>query len=204
MKMVFVKNVQLLLIKNNYSTFNKKIQKECFYYDKCGNIIRSIINHNETRYYYDGLNRLIRLDSDELNHTYTYSYDEKNNIISKGIHDLSDNNILLNSSYIDFEYDKDNKLISYDNNQITYDNSLNPINYKGNTLLWDNNKLIQYGNNHFEYDYNGLRIKKITSNEKIEYVRDGKRILKEIYITYNTCIIEGKSLNNMMIEDQLF
>ena len=27
------------------------------------------------------------------------------------------------------------------------------------------------GNNHFEYDYNGLRIKKITSNEEIEYKR---------------------------------
>ena len=26
------------------------------------------------------------------------------------------------------------------------------------------------GNNHFEYDYNGLRIKKITSNEEMEYV----------------------------------
>ena len=31
-------------------------------------------------------------------------------------------------------------------------------------------KLFQYGNNHFEYDYSGLRIKKITSNEEMEYV----------------------------------
>ena len=184
------------LIKLIKQKINNRIIYNKFYYDKCGNIIKSIINHNETRYYYDGLNRLIRLDSNELNHTYTYSYDEKNNIISKGIHDLSDNNILLNSSYKDYEYDNDNKLISYDNNQITYDNSLRPINYKGNTLLWDNNKLLQYGNNHFEYDYNGLRIKKITSNEEIEYVRDGKRLLKEIHTVYNSSIIEGQSINN--------
>ena len=92
---------------------------------------------------------------------------------------------------------------SKNNNQITYDNSLRLTNYKGNTLLWDNNKLIQYGNNHFEYDYNGLRIKKITSNEEIEYTRDGKIVLKESYIIYNTSIIEGKSQNNMMIEDWL-
>ena len=184
------------LIKLIKQKINNRIIYNKFYYDKCGNIIKSIINHNETRYYYDGLNRLIRLDSNELNHTYTYSYDEKNNIISKGIHDLSDDNILLNSSYKDYEYDNDNKLISYDNNQITYDNSLRPINYKGNTLLWDNNKLLQYGNNHFEYDYNGLRIKKITSSEEIEYVRDGKRVLKEIHTVYNSSIIEGQSINN--------
>ena len=59
------------------------------------------------------------------------------------------------------------------------------------------------GNNHFEYDYNGLRIKKITSNEEIEYTRDGKIVLKESYITYNTSIIEGKNQNNMIIEDWL-
>lgn len=184
------------LIKLIKQKINNRIIYNKFYYDKCGNIIKSIINHNETRYYYDGLNRLIRLDSNELNHTYTYTYDEKNNIISKGIHDLSDNNILLNSSYIDYEYDNDNRLISYDNNQIIYDQQLRPINYKENSLLWDNNKLIQYGNNYFEYDYNGLRIKKRTASEEIEYVRDGNRLLKEIHTIFNSSIIEGDFINS--------
>ena len=59
------------LIKLIKQKINNRIIYNKFYYDKCGNIIKSIINHNGTRYYYDGLNRLIRLDSNELNHTYT-------------------------------------------------------------------------------------------------------------------------------------
>ena len=183
-------------VKIHKQSINNKVIYNKFYYDECGNIIKSIINHNEVRYYYDGLNRLIRFDSSELNHTYTYSFDDRNNIISKGIHDYTNDDLLLNSEYIDYNYDNDNKLISYDNNEILYDSSLRPINYKGNTLLWDNNKLIQYGNNHYEYDYNGLRIKKITSNEEIEYVRDGTKLLKEIHTLYNSSITLGRSISN--------
>ncbi len=191
-----VNNRSTNLIKLIKQDINNKVIYNKFYYDNCGNIIKSVIDHNLDRYYYDGLNRLIRFDSSELNHTYTYSFDDRNNIISKGIHDYTNDDLLLNSEYIDYNYDNDNKLISYDNNEISYDSSLRPINYKGNTLLWDNNKLIQYGNNNYLYDYNGLRIKKILENEEIEYVRDGTKLLKEIHTLYNSSITLGRSISN--------
>ena len=46
------------------------------------------------------------------------------------------------------------------------------------------------------YDYNKLRIKKKTASEEIEYVRDGKRVLKEIHTIYNSSIIEGNFINS--------
>ena len=187
------------LIKIHKQKYNNKVIYNKFMYDKCGNIIKSEINHNENEYHYDGLNRIIRCDSKEFNHTYTYSYDENNNIISKGIHDYSNNDILLNSEYVDYNYDKDNKLLSYSNNEIIYDNSLRPINYKGNILLWDNNKLIRYGNNYYEYDYNGLRIKKITSSSEIDYIRDGNKLLKEVITIGNSInggIDNGSNISN--------
>ncbi len=178
------------LIKNHKLIIDNRIINNKFDYDKCGNIIKSNINHNEDRYYYDDLNRIIRCDLKELNHTYTYEYDINNNIISKGIHDLSNDNNLYNSTYIDYNYDKDNKLISYDNYQITYDNSFRPTNYKNNNLVWFNNKLLSYGDNQYEYDFNGLRNKKITSNGTYEYIRDDDKLIKET-ITLGTGINGG-------------
>ncbi|MCR4898491.1 MAG: RHS repeat-associated core domain-containing protein, partial [Acholeplasmatales bacterium] len=90
----------------------------------------------------------------------------------------------------DYNYDKDNKLISYDNYQITYDNSFRPINYKNNNLVWFNNKLLSYGDNQYEYDFNGLRNKKITSNGTYEYIRDDGKLIKET-ITLGTGINGG-------------
>ena len=196
-----INNRSTNLVKIHKQKYNNKAIYNKFMYDKCGNIIKSEINHNENTYHYDGLNRIIRWDSKEFNHTYTYSYDENNNIISKGIHDYSNNDILLNSEYIDYNYDKDNKLLSYSNNEIIYDNTLRPINYKNNILEWDNNKLIRYGNNYYEYDYNGLRIKKITSNKEIKYIRDGNKLLKEVITTGNS--INGQIDNASNISNSI-
>ena len=66
--------------------------------------------------------------------------------------------------------------------------------------MWDNNRLIHYWDITFKYDNNGLREYKITSNKLHKYIRDGKRLIKEIVRNYASTIIDGESIDNTEIE----
>ena len=187
------------LIKLHKQVINDQVVYNRFNYDKVGNITKSIINHNENNYHYDGLNRIIRVDSKELNKTFTYSYDSNSNIIEEGIYDYSLDDNLNNGNYINYNYEGD-RLVSYGNKYITYDDCLRPIKYNNKELVWDNNRLIHYGDITFKYDNNGLREYKITSNKLHKYIRDGKRLIKEIVRNYASTIIDGESIDNIEIE----
>lgn len=107
------------------------------------------------------------------------------------------NQVIYNRFNYNYEGDR---LVSYGNKYITYDDYLRPIKYNNKELVWDNNRLIHYGDITFKYDNNGLREYKITSNKLHKYIRDGKRLIKEIVRNYASTIIDGESIDNIEIE----
>ncbi len=127
---------------------NGQNDKISYTYDANGNI-ESIFYGNELskKYYYDGLNQLIREDNKELNETILYSYDKGGNILNKKIYDYTLDADLTGKekkSENNYEYDLNwkDKLVSYNGKNITYDNIGNPLTYDGKTYVWQNGRQL--------------------------------------------------------------
>lgn len=152
-----------------------------YQYDSSNNITE--IRENDVlvnKYYYDTLNRLIREDNKKLNKSFFFAYDNNGNLLSKKDADYTlakKDEVLSFNDEIGCLYEGD-KLISFDGESIVYDQYNRPINYRGNTMLWDHNKLTQFGNVSFAYDGLGRRI----SKGSIYYLYDsGNRLIGQNY-----------------------
>ena len=160
-------------------------------YDKNGNI-ETISKGSELKqkYYYDGLNQLIREDDKEQNRTYTYEYDVGGNILNKKEYLYTESEDLPQATKtISYSYGNNNwkdQLTSYDNQSITYDEIGNPTSYNGNTYTWTRGRMLQSIKNEvtglnveYKYDHNGMRTEKYANGNMHTYsIRDDKIVFE--------------------------
>lgn len=114
-------------------------------------------------YEYDKLGQLVRYNDNKVGKSYTYTYDNNGNILTKSEYAYATGVLGDIVDTITYGYDHDwaDKLISVDGEAITYDNIGNPTSYLGATLTWEGRQLISYSNAEntfsYEYDENGMR-----------------------------------------------
>ncbi|MDD2376322.1 MAG: hypothetical protein PHD15_02340 [Clostridia bacterium] len=131
------------------SSIKNGTEAEILYtYDDNGNIDTISKDFNlRQRYYYDGLNQLVRENNMDLNQTISYTYDTGGNLTSKDIYEYTTDISLTGLTKLDtktYTYDtvwKD-KLTNYNGKDITYDNIGNPLTYDGNTYTWQNGRQL--------------------------------------------------------------
>ena len=74
----------ILFLKSIGDSYTALLPELSYDYDSNGNIIRVYENDiQRVRYYYDGLNRLVREDNNYIDKTITYCYDKCGDILSK-------------------------------------------------------------------------------------------------------------------------
>ena len=135
-------------------------------YDPCENISSITYDGSTTAYTYDSLGRLEKEVNGQLGHTYTFTYDNNGNIMSKKVDDTT----------IVYAYQGD-KLTSYNGQSCVYDAIGNPTTYRGKTATWTRGrKLTAYNGNTFSYDATGRRLSK--NGIKFYYSSEGN-LLKQ-------------------------
>ena len=136
-------------------------------YDSMGNI--ATVKKNDVlvaRYTYDGLNRLVREDNQELNTTCLYTYDGNGNMLSKETFAYTTGSVTSGTGMVQsYFYNNRDQLQSYNGQIFAYDAVGNPTMYKGQTLTWTKGrKLINFNGTTFTYDAQGKRIRKNSTN----------------------------------------
>lgn len=184
--------------------------KTIYDYDDNGNIIQKTVKNvkddtiiSNTSYAYTNLNQLSRINDENNNITYYYSYDSGGNIdfiqeypYTTG--ELKDFDIqkTIDYSYTDKAW-KD-KLTDFGDIYITYDNIGNPLRIGNKHFTWSGKQLETYveGNKevHYEYDVNGLCYKKTVTNnnitEKYDYIWHEGKLISQIYTVTTEKITE--------------
>jgi len=178
-------------------------------YDEMYNIKSVTLNNKLVyEYEYDEFDQLIKEIDCSLNIIIKYKYDINGNILEKVYLNLDDGSFISKDI---FEYSSTNidRMINFENEQISYDELGNPTNIGSKTLSWENAKeLKRYIDSDsnltitYEYDSEGHRIQKNVNgvirkyyleednivfetidNKYIYYVRDSKGSL--IGFVYN-------------------
>ena len=86
----------------------------------------------------------------QLGHTYTFTYDNNGNIMTKKV----------DNTTVTYAYNGD-KLTSYNGQSCVYDAIGNPTTYRGKTATWTRGRtLTAYDGNTFSYDATGRRLSK--------------------------------------------
>ena len=118
------------------------------------------------KYTYDGLNRLVREDNQELNGTYLYTYDGNGNILSKETFAYTTGSVTSGIGTVQsYFYNNRDQLQSYNGQTFAYDAVGNPTTYKGQALTWNRGrKLVNFNGTTFTYDAQGKRIRKNSTN----------------------------------------
>ncbi len=160
-------------------------------YDKNGNI-ETISKGLELKqkYYYDGLDQLVRENNKEQNKTFTYEYDLGGNILNKKEYEYTEEEILPEATtVITYSYENENwkdQLTSYNNKRIEYDEIGNLVSYNGKDYVWghgkdlasitetDTGKVTRY-----HYNYDGIRDQKIVDGTEVNYSLRGDKIVFE-------------------------
>ena len=121
-------------------------------YDEDGNIIKITDLLDETkeiRYVYDNIGQLIREDNTLLNATYVYTYDDAGNRLKKYTYALTAEDVEptgtpASDSYIYSISNWMDRLIFFNETQITYDAIGNPLSYYNDssyTFTWNGRRL---------------------------------------------------------------
>ena len=163
-------------------------QKEYAYtYDTMGNIASIATENGQTRYFYDSLNQLTRVDDAAQNKTVTYSYDNGGNILSVQEYAYT-NGELTGSAAVTKTYVYDanwkDKLASFDGKAITYDQIGNPISYDGWAYTWEAGRQLKSLSKAgvsiaYKYDDTGFRTQKTVNGTTTDYLVLENRILQQ-------------------------
>ncbi|MCI5621097.1 MAG: DUF6531 domain-containing protein, partial [Lachnospiraceae bacterium] len=166
-------------------------------YDACGRLTETVRPNGITEQcYYDAADRpVIRKEvrGSEVISSYSYTYDGWGNLIEKTSEDIegaSDGAGIDISSDAIMEYDADNRLISYNGQEVTYDAVGNmtygPLDGKLQHLTYDcRNRLISAGGITYTYDPANNRIGMETESYREEYVVDSvSSSLSRVLVTY--------------------
>lgn len=154
-------------------------------YDDVGNITSVNNNNFLTTYAYDALGQLTRANDAWEEYTWTYSYDQGGNLVSKTKYNYTTDALGAPLETISYAYGDANwkdKLTAYNGKAITYDAIGNPLAYDGWTYTWKAGRMlhsmVKSGTNaQFAYDHNGLRVKKTVNGETTDYTLMGKNIV---------------------------
>ena len=158
-------------------------------YDANGNITHVFELDNQViRYYYDGLNRLVREDNNYIDKTITYCYDKCGDILSKSEYALTSAETLgepvntVTYSYTDANFK--NAVTQYGDDAIVYDASGNPTSYRGYTMTWAKGRQLASlsGNGKsmsFKYDNAGIRTSKTVNGVETKYTYLGGTLVSQ-------------------------
>jgi RHS repeat-associated protein len=171
-------------------------------YDALGNI--ETISEGSTqkaKYYYDGLNQLIREDNAWLGKTVAYTYDNGGNILLVEEYTLTSgalDGLTATNSYTYLYGDSNwkDKLTSYDGKAITYDSIGNRTSYDGYSYTWQAGRELAGINGNgltatYKYDADGIRTEKTVNGVTTAYTLEGADVVFEtdgtnsIWYTYD-------------------
>ena len=158
-------------------------------YDKAGNIATVTENGKlAARYFYDGLNRLVRQDDINFG-TVTYKYDHAGNITCKTTYALTFDEALgtpvETQEYTCRQRGWQDQLVVLNGQSFEYDAIGNPTLYCGKAMTWQGRRLLSYNGSTFTYDVNGMRTTKAANNVTIAYYYDDGNLVAERRTTDN-------------------
>ena len=159
-------------------------------YDKAGNIATVTENGKlVARYFYDGLNRLVRQDDINFG-TVTYKYDHAGNITCKTTYALTfDESLGTPVETQEYTYRQrgwQDQLVNLNGQSFEYDAIGNPTLYCGKAMTWQGRRLLSYNGSTFTYDVDGMRTTKAANNVTIAYCYDDSNLVAERRTTGNT------------------
>ena len=161
------------------------------------------------RYFYDGLNRLVRQDDINFG-TVTYKYDHAGNITCKTTYALTfDETLGTPAETQEYTYRQrgwQDQLVTLNGQSFEYDAIGNPTLYCGKAMTWQGRRLLSYNGSTFTYDVNGMRTTKAVGNVTIAYYYDDGNLVAErrttdsasswLYYLYGVDGIAGFRYNN--------
>ncbi|HUS89046.1 MAG TPA: wall-associated protein, partial [Desulfosporosinus sp.] len=168
-------------------------------YDANGNIETITNNNQQTKYYYDELNEVIREDNQGQNKTITYTYDAGGNITQKVEYPYTTGTLGTPTKTYNYTYGDTNwkdKLTSFDGKALTYDAIGNPLTYDGWAYTWEEGRQLasmsKTGQNlSFKYNDSGIRTQKTVNGVTTKYYLNGDKVTLEdngtdkIYYSYD-------------------
>lgn len=173
-------------------------------YDERGNITAETRGTLTTRYQYDALGQLIRVDDPHAELTTTFMYDRGGNILCKteyaytpGTYLLPPEDRTVHYTYGDAAW-KD-KLTAYDGVPITYDAIGNPLNDGKWTYTWQHGRQLaaitsEDDSISFQYNSAGLRVRKTSASRgTTEYTLRGTQVVRlqrsnvDMHFWYDEC-----------------
>lgn len=137
----------------------KEFNDLSYKYDKMNNITHIYDNGIlKNKYYYDEYNQLIKEKNYKTKETIKYEYDNSGNILSKTIYDLNLHNLLSIDKYEYSNFNWEDQMTKFNEQEITYDSIGNPLTI-GNeiSLSWINGRQLnryEDSNNTISYKYN--------------------------------------------------
>ena len=159
-------------------------------YDANGNITNVYENGvQKVKYYYDGLNRLVREDNGYIDKTVVYGYDKCGDILSKTEYALTSSETLgtpvdtINYAYTNSNFK--NGVTLYDGTDtIEYDENGNPVSYRGYSMVWTKGRQLAALSDtettmSFKYDCNGIRTKKTVNGVETKYTYVGSMLVSQ-------------------------
>ena len=123
-------------------------------------------------YEYDKLGQLVRFNDAVENKTYTYTYDNNGNILTKSEYAYTTGDLGTATNTTTYGYDTQwkDKLTTVGDKTIAYDNIGNPTSYLGATLTWEGRNLKSYETGEqklqYQYDENGMRYRTTITNKE--------------------------------------
>ena len=138
----------------------------------------NVTNAPAVEYVYDDLNQLVRVNDIAGGKTYTYTYDNRGNLLQKNEYALSTGEPGTPTRTVDYGYgnmDWADQLTSYDGSAITYDAIGNPTRwYNGTQMTWQRGRQLARlespvsGVTAYTYDDSGLRTSKTMNGIRIK------------------------------------
>ena len=123
-------------------------------------------------YEYDEFGQLVRFNDAVENKTYTYTYDNNGNILTKSEYAYTTGDLGTATNTTTYGYDTQwkDKLTTVGDKTIAYDNIGNPTSYLGATLTWEGRNLKSYETEEqklqYEYDENRMRYRTTITNKE--------------------------------------
>ena len=151
-------------------------------YDGNGNLITTIRpdGTKESCLYNEAgsITALVDLKGEEVINAYKFEYDERGNIVTiSGTRTTETNEGIDRLSSSEMTYDADNRMITYNGEDVLYDANGNmiygPLNGEMTEFAYDcRNRLVSAGSLTYEYDCENTRIATVDGDIRYEYVID--------------------------------
>ena len=137
-------------------------------------------------YTYDDLSRIIEEKHLDKNTKFCYTYDNLSRVTARTVKKLSDNSVVSTETFSydaagnvtsapdsSFQYDTNNRLISFNGNTVSYDLDGNMLSNGTLTCTYDSaNRLVSAGGHTYTYNAEDVRIRNLCADENTTYTYD--------------------------------